>query len=487
MLSFFNFVRSKRDFCRVVIGIFSLSATWSALKVEARDYPGEIQAPIVIEHVTVLPMTEQGAVIADATVVIDKGRIASLNGPVPKGAKRIDGRGKWLIPGLVDMHVHLASDALPRPPRYRTEAPTIFFDTQDLMTPYIANGVTQILNMDAVAASVGQRNQIASGSVLGPHIALAAIINGGQSRGRIANSPSDGRQAVRDIKAEGYDFVKIYSDLNAETFLAIVDEARKQGLKTLGHIPDSQEGFAGRIEESLVPGFNMVAHAEEFAKQSPDFSEADAERLAQLVKASGTWVSPTLVAIRWIASETRSLDEMKGSQYLQYVHPLIRSKWIVANRYNKNSTPELIDYFGRMLDFNRRLVRAFRQAGVPMVAGTDALTSGVIGGFSLHEELELLVNAGLTNEEALTSATRLPAIWLGVDSDRGTIEVGKRADLVLLGADPLVDIANTRKIDGVFLSGQWLHRAKLDAMLADLSQRNAATKDEYDWNLISQK
>lgn len=487
MFSLAKFIRPKRDFCRLLIGVVSISATWSAVQADDTGGPGEKQAPIVIEHVTVLPMTAQGAVIPDATVVIKNGRIASLAGPAPQDAIRIDGRGKWLIPGLADMHVHLPSDALPRPPRYRTEAPTIFFDTQDIMTPYIANGVTQILNMDAVAASVGQRNLIASGSVLGPHIALAAIINGGQSRGRIANFPADGRQAVRDIKAEGYDFVKVYSDLNAETFKAIVEEARKQRLKTLGHIPDSQDGFAGRIEEAFLPGFDMVAHAEEFAKQSPDFTDADAERFAQIAKANGTWVSPTLVAIRWIASETRSLDEMKASPYLQYVHPLNQSKWIVANRYNKNSTPELIAYFDQMLDFNRRLVREFRKAGVPIVAGTDALTSGVIGGFSLHEELALLVEAGLTNEDALTSATRLPAIWLGVDSDRGTIEVGKRADLVLLGADPLADIANTRKIDGVFLSGQWLDRTKLDAMLDDLSKRNAATRDQYDWNLISRK
>ena len=426
-------------------------------------------------------MTTDGAVVRDATVVIDRGRIVSLQGPVPEGATRIDGKGKWLIPGLADMHVHLPSAALTRPPRYPTEPPTLYFDTQDVMTPYIANGVTQILNMDAVAASVGQRDEVESGAVLGPHIALAAVINGGTSRGRTANTAADGRQAVRGIKAEGYDFVKVYSDLNVETFLAIVDEARKQGLKAAGHIPDSKAGFQGNIEAAFVPGFSMVAHAEEFSKHSEAFSDADALRFAELARKNGAWVTPTLSAIRWIASETRSLDEMKSSPHLKYVHPLLQSKWITANRYNRNSSPQAIRYFDDMVEFHRRLVRAFRAARVPMLAGTDALTSGVIGGFSLHDELALLVEAGLTNEEALASATRLAAAWLGVEVDRGTVEVGKRADLVLLDADPLADIANTRRISGVVLGGRWLSGATLQAMLADLADRNLANRDRFDW------
>ena len=448
---------------------------------QTKQAPTE-QPVIVIEHVNILPMTPGGAALPDATVVIEKGRIVALQGPIPKGAKRINGKGKWLIPGLMDMHVHLPSAGLMRKPEYPTEAPTMFFDTQDIMTPYIANGVTQILNLDSVAASIGQRNELAQGTVLGPHMALAAVINGGDGKGRIANTPADGRQTVRNIKAEGYDFVKVYSDLDTETFTAIVDEANKQRMKVLGHIP---EAFEGQIEKAFVPGFAMVAHAEEFSKQSAEFTDEDAVRFARLAKQNGTWVSPTLVVMRWIASQTRSLDEMKANPHLKYMHPLLQSKWTVANRYNRNSSPKLIAYFDNMVEFHRRLVKALKAEGVPMVAGSDAMTSAVVGGFSLHEELELLVGAGLTNEEALASATRLPAIWLGVDGDRGTIEVGKRADLVLLDADPLVDVANTRKIAGVLLSGRWTDRATLDAMLADLAKRNTATKDQNDWSKLT--
>jgi len=449
--------------------IFAASFALPVAPVRAADQP-----VTVIEHVTVVPMTNDVRVLRDATVVIDKGRIVSLQGPGPAGANRIDGKGKWLIPGLADMHVHLLTDGSPGPKKYPTEPATFFFDTQDVMTPFIANGVTQLLNMDAVPASVGQRNQVASGAVLGPHIALAAVINDGESKTAfIAKTPADGRQAVRDLKAQGYDFVKVYSELDVETFLAIVDEAGKQGLKTLGHIPES---FQGKLESAFVPNFTMVAHAEEFAKHSKDFSDTDAKRFAQMARRSGAWLSPTLITMKWIASETRSLDEMRAQPTFKYVHPVLQEKWVKRNRYNRNSTPELITYFERMVKFNARLVAEFKAAGVPLVAGSDCLTSGVIPGCSLHDELELLVQAGLTPREALDSATRLPAVWLGTDVDRGTIEVGKRADLVLLDADPLKNIANTRKIAGVFVSGQWVERSKLDAMLADMAQRYEAGK-----------
>lgn len=435
----------------------------------------------VIKNVTVVTMTETGEVIKGATVAIQDGRILSINGPAPRGAALIDGAGKWLIPGLADMHVHLPSAALVGKKRYPTQAPNVFFNTQDVMTPYVANGVTQILNMDSVPESVGQRNQVERGEVTGPHIALAALIDGGNGPGRRVANSSDARQAVRSILAEGYDFVKVYSGLSEESFFAAVDEANKYGVKTLGHIPSV---FDGKLESVFIPNYSLVAHAEEFSKYSVELSEKDARSFAQMAKKNGAWVSPTLVAMRWIASETRSLDEMKASPYLKYVQPLLQSKWINANRYNRNSSVERANYFDRLVAFHEVLVRELRNAGVKMLAGSDALTSGVVPGFSLHEELELLQKAGLTPSETLASATRLPAVWLGTDGDRGTVEAGKRADLVLLDADPLVDIRNTRKISGVLVGGRWHDRRKLEGMLADLAARNEAGKAEFDWEKL---
>jgi len=437
-----------------------------------------LQATIAIEHVTVIPMTVGGGVLSDATVVIANGRITALQGPAPEGATRVDGTGKWLLPGLTDMHVHVPSDAYMGPKKYPTQGPTLHLDPQHLMTPYIANGVTQIFNLDASAGSISQRNDIERGTVSGPHMALAALIDGGSGQGRRANSPSDGRQAVRDAKAEGYEFIKVYSELDTATYAAIVDEASEQGLKTVGHIP---EAFQGNLGAAFVPHFGMVAHAEEFSKHSKDFSDSDAVHYAQLAKRNGTWLTSSLTTIHWIASEIRSLDELRALPSLKYMHPLVQSKWLMANHYNRDFTLEDAEHFERMAEFQTRLVRAFLAAGVPIVAGTDAGTSGVVPGFSLHDELELLAGTGMTNEEALASATRLPAEWLGVDGERGTIEVGKAADMVLLDADPLANIANTRSIHGLVLNGRWLDRTNLDAMLNELAMWNEANKERFSW------
>jgi len=189
----------------------------------------------------------------------------------------------------------------------------------------------------------------------------------------------------------------------------------------------------------------------------------------------------------WIAKQTHSIDSIKNLTSLKYVHPLLQSKWLTANNYVKNASSENATNFDNMVKFHFLLVKAFKDAGVPIVAGTDAGVSGVVAGFSLHDELELLVQAGLTTQEALNSATLLSAQWLGIDKQIGSIETGKFADLVLLDGNPLNDINNTRKIAGVFVNGNWLDKTKINAMLTDLAKRNAEDKDKFDWKTIMNK
>jgi len=430
-----------------------------------------------ITHVNVLPMTLTGAPLLNASVVIEGERISSINGPIPQAATVIDGKGKWLIPGLIDMHVHVPTDGNFNR-SYPTRTAAVFTSTQDVMTPFVANGVTTIFDLISQPGHFGQRNEILRGDVIGPRMALAAMINGGDD-GRAANTPSDGRQSVRIAKAEGYEFIKVYSQLNVETYKAIVDEARIQGMKVVGHIPDA---FRGKLPEAFVPNFAMVAHAEEFGKQAKKFSEQEAQDFARLAKKNGTWLTPTMIVMVSMASQARSLDELRALPSLQYVHPLLQSKWLTANKHNQGTTPGRVADLEKMVEFNKLLVKAFKEEGVPMVAGTDAGSSGVVWGFSLHDELRLLVEAGLTAKEALNSATRLPAIWLGIDNVVGTVEAGKYADLVILDANPLDDIGNTRKISGVFVNGRWLDRDAIAEMLSDLSRRNALSKDKFDWS-----
>jgi imidazolonepropionase-like amidohydrolase len=454
--------------------VFALSFTLCGQEL------GNKSSLYLIKHVNLVTLSASNEVILDAQVLISDGIIKSINGDFPKGVEAIDAQGKWLIPGLVDAHVHLPTDGYLGPKR-PTQVPDISFDPQDLFTPFLATGVTTVWDLNSTMETYAFKKAIEKGYLIGPRIVLSALVNGGQGTGRIANTEEEGRAIVRNAKVEGYDLIKLYSNLTPEVFLAMIDESRKQGIKALGHIPNA---FHGKLDQGFVPGFGIVAHAEEFSKHSESFSSGDAANFADLSKRNGTWLIPTLTTMDWIASQTHSLDRLQNLPTLQYMHPLLQSKWLTANTYSRNATPERAAKFDAMLNFHILLIRAFKEAGVPILAGTDAGVSGLVPGFSLHDELELLVQAGLSPEEALRSATQLPAQWLGLDGQMGSIEVGKRADLLLLEANPLLDITHTRKIAGVFVNGRWFDKLRLEAMLTDLADRNTKNKPNFDWNSL---
>jgi imidazolonepropionase-like amidohydrolase len=440
--------------------------------------------PIVIKNVTVITMDSSNTIINNASIVIEGNRIHAINGIIPQKATIIDGTGKWLIPGLIDMHVHIPTDGGPFGPKLPTQGATLFMDIQNYMTLYNANGVTTIFDLGSRAEHFGQRNEIGKGQVVGPRMALAAMIDGGKGQGRRANNAEDGRQAVRIAKADGYEFIKVYSELNIETFNAIIDEANKQGLKTIGHIP---EAFQGKLKNAFVPHFGMIAHAEELAKHAVKFNEVEAKEMAEMLKKNDTWLCPTLITMEWILKQVRSLDDTKALPTLKYVHPLLQSKWLTANKYNSWSDAATIVKFENMVKFNNFLVKACKQLGVPIVAGTDAGTSSVVPGFTMHDELELFVAAGLTPQEALASATRLSANWLGIESMVGTIEKDKLADMILLEANPFDNIKNTRTISGVFINGKYIDKQKIDTALSELANWNNANRDKYDWKTLMNK
>lgn len=449
----------------------------ATLTLVAQTKPEASQKPILIKNVNIIPMTEDNRIIRNANVVIKDNKILSINKPIPKDVEIIDGEGKWLIPGLIDMHIHGFAD-IDFGESYPTKGNTLFVDNQNVMALYIANGVTTILDLNARVDNFAQRNEIIKGNVIGPRIALAALINGGYGSGRIANTPENGRQTVRLAKAEGYEFIKVYSQLNKETYTAIVDEAEKVGMKVVGHIPND---FQGGLEEAFIPSFGMVAHAEEYAKQSKDFSDEDINRFVNLAKKNNTWLSPTLTVIKRILDQAKSLDIIKSLEGFEYIHPLMQDKWLTSNQYNKGTNDERIKRLERLVDFNNRLVKAFNKADIPIVSGTDAGSSGVIWGYSLHDEIENLTLAGLGNEEALVSTTRLSASWLGIEDKIGTVEEGKFADLILLDANPLEDIRNTREISGVFVNGKWIDKEEINLLMMKVKKWNDDNKDKYLW------
>lgn len=448
----------------------------------ANDTHGTLPRPLAIEHVTVLSMAATPAPpLRDATVVVRNRRIESIapsaTTKIPSDAERVDGRGKYLMPSLTDCHVHIENDRLLRLLLQAPDLPAGTVNDADAMAPYVAHGVLQVINMSAMSESVGQRDAVESYRLLGPHIALAAMVDGSPpiwppGMTRIAESPEAGRQVVRDIKAEGYDLVKVYSQLTAETYAAILDEAGKQQIKVLGHIP---ERGAGRTAQFFRPGYAMVAHAEEFAYQSKSMSDEEIAGFVAMARASGTWLTASLTLNERILEQVRDPQSLHGRTEFRYISRPVLEFWLNRNPYI-GRREQLLPIMERVVDFNRRLVKAFAQAGIPVVAGTDSLVPGVVGGLALHDELAALARAGLSNDKVLAAATRLPAEWLGVIADRGTVEAGKRADLLLLDGDPLTDIGNTRRIAAVIAGGRYLPRRELDGMLSDSAKRNQAAQ-----------
>jgi imidazolonepropionase-like amidohydrolase len=435
--------------------------------------------PVAIEHVTVLPMTGDDEEVIDATVLVASGRIEAI-GPtgeveLPSGVGRVDGRGKWLMPALADSHVHVENDRMMRLLLGDPDLPEGSVDDGDIFTPYVAHGVLQIANMGAMSEAIAQRADARSGQLLAPQMVLAAMIDGSppiwpEGMRRVAATPEDGRQAVRDARAEGYDQIKVYEMLTLETFTAIVEEAQRADMVVVGHIPGRD---AGMTEAFFQPGFAMVAHAEEFFFQAGDAAEDDISRFTDMMVQNGTWLTSTLTLDERILEQTRDPESLTRRAEIEIVHPTARRFWVEQNPYIPRASPERIAELERLVAFNRALVEAFIAAGIQVVPGTDTLVPGVVPGVALHDELEALVAAGMTNDEVLQAATRLAATWMGTADDRGTVEPGKRADLLLLDGDPRQDIAATREIAAVLVGGRLLERDDLDQMLADLSARYA--------------
>jgi imidazolonepropionase-like amidohydrolase len=454
--------------------------------VRAQQKQESPPSTFVFKNVTVIDVSAQDsehAIKLSRTVVITGGRITSVgrNVRIPAGAQVIDATGKYLIPGLWDMHVHTL----------REDRVETFFPL------FVVNGVTGVRDMGTPLENFELfkrwREEIAEGTRLGPRIIAASPFVDGANPvypnvSISVSNEEEARRAVRSLKQRGMDFIKVYNNLSREAFLAIADESKRQGITFAGHVPiavsAAEASEAGQKSIEHLTGVALAcstdedvlrreavartmrgakpltpAQADEQAKRLlATYSEKKAEALFAVFLRNGTWHVPTLSQVR---SSNPDEYNLRHEELMKYVPPSMR----VAPR--ETASAEGREISSRWAGQKLEIVGAMRRAGVRLMAGTD--TSGTypysFPGFTLHDELVLLVRAGLTPLEALRSATLNPARFLNMQGILGTVERGKEADLVLLEADPLENISNTKKIAAVLVKGRYLPKSELQKIL----------------------
>jgi len=453
----------------------ALLSLWAVLVSAARgataSTPAAVPSPAiayVITGVNVIDV-EKGTAIGARTVTIVGERIEKIQAQAgtagPASARRIDGHGLYLIPGLVDAHVH-------------------YFDAPVFGRLMLAHGVLLVRDMGMPNEYIlPLRDALNRGETLGPEMAATGAILDGDPPliGLISlglKTPEEGRAAVRAQAKAGVNMIKVYSRLDKEVFLAIADEARKQGLKAVGHAPESVD-----LEDAAAAGLRSSEHFFGFEKVLAKLlgepvrlqdngmgadagylqrlEEVDARELRNAyhrLSASGLTVCPTIVTFKTQTHVSAILKgEFPGSEYIS---SRLRETW---NQLwsEQNDLPDFV------WQKWASMVKGLNQAGVPLLVGTDLTLPGLVPGASVHEEMAIWQEAGIPPADVLRGATIGPARFMGLDDRLGSISEGKTASMVLVRADPLQDVRNLRQIEGVFLRGRYFSRDDLDQLLRE--------------------
>jgi imidazolonepropionase-like amidohydrolase len=452
---------------------------------------------LAFTHVTVIdatgaPPQPDATVIIRGTTILAVGPSATT--PIPKRANVVNAAGKFLIPGLADMHIHLTGSGEPEGSR------------QFILPLLIANGVTTVRDMGGYLDGLKKlRQEIESGKRLGPQIYFTGPYLDGNppsfQPSIVVQNAAEAQTAVHQLKADGVDFIKVQSRLQPPAYFAIAVAAQKEGIRFVGHVPDSISPFAasdaGQSSIEHLTGILLACSsrenelrqqqvpapptgetpAQEVVRQRKwqqevldSYSQEKADSLFSKFVADQTWQVPTFPLLLDLAYLTPDKAHANDSR-LKYIPGNVKAIWRQGNN-NILANRTAADFAQRaeLVKRSQAAVRDMNAAGVRILAGTDSVAPNVFPGFALHESIADLVEAGLTPMQALQAASSGPAEFLDVTAQQGTITPGKRADLLLLDANPLDDIHNTQKIRAVIANGKLLDRTALDAILKNAEQ-----------------
>ena len=386
-------------------------------------------------NVNLIPMTSE-TIVARQTVIVEDGLIVAIGDvdelTVPENAKRVDGAGRYLMPGLAEMHAHVPDPGSEEFERY--------------LVLFVANGVTTIRGMLGQPSQLSLRQQILDDEIFGPRL----ITSGPSLNGNSVSSVADGKQQVIAQQAAAYDFLKIHPGLSLEEFTAIAETANELGIPFAGHVPS-----AVSLETALSLGMASIEHLDGYM---PALLPADSGRtggnaglfdillagqavderimeVAVQTAEAGTWNVPTQLLIEQLITDTVTIAELKNRPEMRYMPKKTVQEWLSVTEKERNSDELTAEIAARAVEVRRKLILALHQSGAGLLLGSDAPQILNVPGFSIHRELELIVAAGLTPFEALQTGTTAVAEYLGTNT--GTVTVGRDAGLVLLDANPL--------------------------------------------------
>ena len=419
-----------------------------------------------ITNITLIDV-EEGAAIPGQTVTIVGERI-EWTGPqgepaLPEGAQNVDGHGLYLMPGLVDAHVH-------------------YLDAPVFGRLMLANGVTLVRDMGMPTEMIlSLREALNRGELLGPQmIAAGAMLDGNPPLIPLISigieTPEQGRSVVRQQVEAGVDFIKVYSRLGREVFLAIVAEAHQCGFKAAGHVPDSiyleEAAAAGQASGEHFFGFEKViarllGEPVEFTYTGMGSQAHYLQRLGEVppdalqqfydrIRRSGMTICPTVVTFK-VGTRYKAIKS-GDIPHREFISPMVMGIW--ASMWAQQD--DLGEYIWQGW---AQMVRGLHQAGVPLMVGTDLMVPGIFPGYAVHEEMAIWQEAGIPPVDVLRSATLIPARFMGLGDRLGSVSPGKTASLVLVRANPLDDIRNAQQIESVFLRGQYFAREALTGLL----------------------